>query len=216
MKHRWFGGMDWQALLARKMRPPIIPHTFNNTDTRNFRFKDEGEDNAPISDWNPEGFWVISERVHCFISLSILSQSPLMFISAKHTLRLNICSCRYGSPKTTYISVQYGARMWMISTGISCTLLISCTDTQTLLYSITYQYPSKEMKTYREVPHRRIFPPKPNIRYRITVKQLKRAKEDAHAKNRTHCCAETGSNQRWLKCYVRVCSWGLDLQYEYR
>ena len=35
--HLWFSGADWSAVLARKLRPPILPSCNGEGDTTNFQ-----------------------------------------------------------------------------------------------------------------------------------------------------------------------------------
>ena len=35
-KHKWFRGIDWEALLRREVAPPIVPEVRHPADTRNF------------------------------------------------------------------------------------------------------------------------------------------------------------------------------------
>lgn len=35
-RHRWFKGVDWQDVLLRKLKPPIVPKVANDGDTSNF------------------------------------------------------------------------------------------------------------------------------------------------------------------------------------
>ena len=41
--HRWFKGIDWEALVQRKLPPPIVPKISHEGDTRNFdKYEEEG------------------------------------------------------------------------------------------------------------------------------------------------------------------------------
>jgi len=35
-KHKWFKGLDWEAVLRCNFNPPILPEVRHGTDTRNF------------------------------------------------------------------------------------------------------------------------------------------------------------------------------------
>jgi len=43
-KHPWFKGFDWDALLAKKLKAPIVPKIKGNTDISNFDDYPEEED----------------------------------------------------------------------------------------------------------------------------------------------------------------------------
>ncbi|XP_063704204.1 cAMP-dependent protein kinase catalytic subunit 3 [Culicoides brevitarsis] len=48
-RHRWFKQVDWDQVLARKMKPPIIPRVIHEGDTSNF-------DEYPETDWKSARF----------------------------------------------------------------------------------------------------------------------------------------------------------------
>ncbi|XP_044726762.1 cAMP-dependent protein kinase catalytic subunit 3 isoform X2 [Chrysoperla carnea] len=43
-RHRWFKGIDWQDVILRRLKPPIVPRVLYEGDTSNF-------DDYPESDW---------------------------------------------------------------------------------------------------------------------------------------------------------------------
>ena len=43
-RHRWFKSIDWEEVLQRKLKPPIIPNVGHEGDSRNY-------DDYPESDW---------------------------------------------------------------------------------------------------------------------------------------------------------------------
>ena len=58
MKHKWFSGFDWDALLSKKMNPPFIPRVRSDDDASNFddysEFDDDDDcDNGTIPEWTP-------------------------------------------------------------------------------------------------------------------------------------------------------------------
>jgi len=47
-QHKWFKGMDWDAVLQRKLVPFIIPRVSHPGDTRNFeRYPEDAWYNVP-------------------------------------------------------------------------------------------------------------------------------------------------------------------------
>ena len=56
MKHKWFSGFDWDALLNRRLSAPIIPNLKDAEDTSNFdNYPEDEEDNQkPFPEWNPD------------------------------------------------------------------------------------------------------------------------------------------------------------------
>ena len=59
--HPWFAKFDWAALLAKKIKPPILPKVKNNTDMSNFAGAEQEEKNACLP------------AVACFDALSCTS-----------------------------------------------------------------------------------------------------------------------------------------------
>lgn len=56
MKHKWYVGFDWEALLEKSLAPPILPSLRGDLDTSNFDVYDDGEHfEARVVSWNPEG-----------------------------------------------------------------------------------------------------------------------------------------------------------------
>lgn len=55
--HRWFKGVDWDGLLARKIGAPIIPKVGGLDDTRNFESYAELTP-AEASAYNVDGLWI--------------------------------------------------------------------------------------------------------------------------------------------------------------
>ena len=60
IKHKWFQGFNFQALVEQNEKAfniPIKPTVTDSCDTSNFDISDiEPEDPAPKSKWTPEGF----------------------------------------------------------------------------------------------------------------------------------------------------------------
>ena len=55
MKHKWYVGFDWEALLEKSLAPPILPSLRGDLDTSNFDVYDDGEHfEARVVEWNPE------------------------------------------------------------------------------------------------------------------------------------------------------------------
>jgi hypothetical protein len=42
-EHAWFSGIEWQALLEKRVRPPIIPTVLHEGDTSNFELTEGNE-----------------------------------------------------------------------------------------------------------------------------------------------------------------------------
>lgn len=53
IKHKWFSGFNWDALLNKKMEVPILPKLENSEDTRNFDKFAECDEVVPNCDWTP-------------------------------------------------------------------------------------------------------------------------------------------------------------------
>ena len=51
MKHQWFAGFDWDALLGKTMETPSKPDV--SDDLESLGRKDYGASNAPDSSWTP-------------------------------------------------------------------------------------------------------------------------------------------------------------------
>merc|ERR1712086_1057652 len=51
--HEWFNGFDWEALLHKKLKPPIKPKLKNIDDSSNFDFYDENDVETSQSNWYP-------------------------------------------------------------------------------------------------------------------------------------------------------------------
>lgn len=57
MKHKWYVGFDWEALLEKSLAPPILPSLRGDLDTSNFDVFGEEEDHFEARggvEWNPE------------------------------------------------------------------------------------------------------------------------------------------------------------------
>ncbi|GMH51816.1 hypothetical protein TrRE_jg4284 [Triparma retinervis] len=55
MKHKWYSGFDWDALLNRKIEVPIKPKVNGNDDASNFdHYADDDGDIEVCNDWDPE------------------------------------------------------------------------------------------------------------------------------------------------------------------
>lgn len=55
INHKWFAGFAWDALLAKTMKPPIVPQIRGAFDTSNFDdFQHEVEDSVLDCDWDPD------------------------------------------------------------------------------------------------------------------------------------------------------------------
>lgn len=42
-RHKWFKGVDWDNVLAKKLQPPIVPKLLHDGDTSNFESYEEGD-----------------------------------------------------------------------------------------------------------------------------------------------------------------------------
>lgn len=54
MKHKWFSGLDWEALLAKSLPVPIYPNVKNCEDMSNFEKYTDAPDGAKKCNWNPD------------------------------------------------------------------------------------------------------------------------------------------------------------------
>jgi hypothetical protein len=55
MKHKWYSGFDWEALLNKKMQVPIKPKVSGNDDASNFdHYSDDDGDVEPETGWDPD------------------------------------------------------------------------------------------------------------------------------------------------------------------
>lgn len=66
MNHLWFEGVDWQAVLERKIQPPIIPVVVGPGDTRNF--EQYPEEQAKVGEENQvdpfQHYFLVSENLY--------------------------------------------------------------------------------------------------------------------------------------------------------
>lgn len=55
MKHHWYAGFDWEALLEKRMKVPILPLLKSSEDTSNFDTFPEEDDASiqPCPEWVP-------------------------------------------------------------------------------------------------------------------------------------------------------------------
>jgi len=55
MKHKWYSGFDWDALLNKNIDVPIAPKVTSNDDTSNFDHYADDEDEAEVcTEWDPD------------------------------------------------------------------------------------------------------------------------------------------------------------------
>ncbi|XP_029410176.1 cAMP-dependent protein kinase catalytic subunit PRKX [Nannospalax galili] len=57
-RHRWFRGVDWDSVVLRKLKPPIVPKVSGDSDTSNFESYPEQDRNdvTPVADEDLETF----------------------------------------------------------------------------------------------------------------------------------------------------------------
>ncbi len=48
MKHKWFQGFDWEALVNRQLAAPIVPSVSGDADTSNFDPYPDSLEEAPM------------------------------------------------------------------------------------------------------------------------------------------------------------------------
>ena len=49
MKHKWFSGFDWDALLSLRLTPPFVPKVGSDDDASNFERYDEVKESEEVS-----------------------------------------------------------------------------------------------------------------------------------------------------------------------
>ena len=54
IKHKWFSGLDWDALCAYTLEPPIAIKVKSPDDASNFDMYPDEPDDAVPSDWTPD------------------------------------------------------------------------------------------------------------------------------------------------------------------
>ncbi len=49
-RHKWFKGIDWEAVTQKKLIPPIVPKVSHDGDTKNFdKYDEDGWKDVPVA-----------------------------------------------------------------------------------------------------------------------------------------------------------------------